>query len=358
VNNTCINKYKSGHSPISRDVFINNQADVAIARRITLHIAEQAGFNQRLCAKISIIISEIGTNLVKHTKEGGLLKINLSFLNHIPFLTIASFDKGPGITSIKKAMVDGISATNTLGTGLGAIYRLSNRVAICSNKDVSKPCPFIFDKKDWSTILVCQIWDEENPLPLIVDELDFSCLLEPMEGNSICGDAVHMVSTPFFTRIMLMDGSGRGNGAAEAVCKAIKVLDRIPAEMPLNYVIDTLESPLSDTQGMSMLILKFDHRSKKLHIYGNGSLKLILGLDDNLHYFLHVSDFLKLREPIDVINYNSVFAITYTDGVGRISTFRDNDMLKDISSLIWTQLLFKHNNIKDDAAMLVVKWKI
>ena len=179
-----------------------------------------------------------------------------------------------------------------------------------------------------------------------------------MEGGSICGDAVHIVSTPFFTRLTLMDGLGRGDGAAEAVCKAIKVLDRIPAEMPIKHVIDTLESPLSDTQGMAMAMLRLDHNSKELDAHGTGSLRFILGLDDNLYYFLHPSDFLKFKRPIELSDYKSVFAVIYTDGVGQIPTFSKIDMLKDISSLIWIQLLFRHTNLKDDASMLVMKWKI
>lgn len=358
MNTICINKYKKAHSPVSKEIFINGQAEVAIARRVTLHIAKHAGFSQRRCAQASIIVSEIGTNLVKHTK-GGLLKINLSFLNHIPFLTIAGLDKGPGIASIKRAMLDGVSGINSLGTGLGAVYRLSNKVAICSKEDIERPCPYVFDDENfWNTVLVCQLWDERNPLPLVSDRIDFSCLLEAMEGNSICGDAVHVASTPFYTRFILMDGLGRGNGAAEAVCRAIKVLDGIPSEMQLEYVVDILESPLSNTQGAALLMLRVDLKYKKLQIYGTGSVKLILGLDSHLYYFLHFSDFLNFKTPIDISSYRSLFAVIYTDGVGNLPLFNSHDVSKDISSLIWNQLLFRHRNIKDDASMLVIKWKI
>ncbi len=357
MNKSCIETHRRGHSPISEQIFITTQADVAISRRIALNIAQQAGFSQRRCAQVSIVVSEIGTNLVKHAKQGGLLKINLSFLNHIPFLSISSFDKGPGISSIKRAMLDGVSATETLGTGLGAIYRLSNRVAICSKSDINKSCPHVSDI-DWNTILVSQIWDEDAHLPLMNDEVEFSSLLEPMQGSIVCGDGVHVVSNPFFTRFVLMDGSGRGNGAAEAVCQAIKMLNMIPAQMPIKHILESLEFSLSDTQGLAMIMLQLDHKSRRLYIQAKGSLRLTLGLDDKLYEFSHPVDFFRFKEPIDLSKNQSVFAVLYTDGVGRIPRFENSDMLKDISTLIWTQLLFRHLNIKDDAAILVIKWRL
>jgi anti-sigma regulatory factor (Ser/Thr protein kinase) len=58
---------------------------------------------------------------------------------------VISIDNGPGIADIKKMMVDGSSTKQTLGNGLGAIQRLSDKFDI-------------YSQKDWGTIILSRIF--------------------------------------------------------------------------------------------------------------------------------------------------------------------------------------------------------
>ena len=73
----------------------------------------------------------MGTNLVKHAKEG---EIFLRTLAHgsMQGIEIVALDRGPGMANVGHALQDGHSTAGSSGTGLGAIVRMATEFDIHS----------------------------------------------------------------------------------------------------------------------------------------------------------------------------------------------------------------------------------
>lgn len=100
-------------------------------------IARQHGFDDRSCAELQIIASEICTNIVRHGERG----VIRYWTTPDPGIIVVAEDEGPGIHDIEYARRDGWSrgdwlanAENIrregLGTGLGTLERLADHVEI------------------------------------------------------------------------------------------------------------------------------------------------------------------------------------------------------------------------------------
>ncbi len=99
-------------------------------------LARELGFDEEMQARISLCVSELVSNAVRHA-GGGVLRMSVAELAPM-VLAIEMEDEGPGITAPDLALRDGYSqgrfiapddpprARRSLGTGLGALARLSS----------------------------------------------------------------------------------------------------------------------------------------------------------------------------------------------------------------------------------------
>jgi anti-sigma regulatory factor (Ser/Thr protein kinase) len=87
-------------------------------------LARQSGFGEHDIARISLVVTEIATNLVKYSDEGELLvsSVEVEPRNGIDIIAL---DRGPGIKDLAGSLRNGYSTTGSPGTGLGAIIRQS-----------------------------------------------------------------------------------------------------------------------------------------------------------------------------------------------------------------------------------------
>lgn len=86
-------------------------------------IAEAIGFSAHDCHEISLVVTELASNLLKHAK-GGVIKIGAPHDDRRKGIRIESEDEGPGIVDIERALTDGYSTAGSLGEGLGAVNRM------------------------------------------------------------------------------------------------------------------------------------------------------------------------------------------------------------------------------------------
>ena len=110
---------------------VGDRSYLAILKKDIHKIAQQAGFEPRRLAEIDLIVSEIGSNLVKHATQGEIL-VSIVENETGQYLDIISVDQGPGIVDPEKMLQDGASTTQTLGHGLGSIRRLSDKFELYS----------------------------------------------------------------------------------------------------------------------------------------------------------------------------------------------------------------------------------
>jgi serine/threonine-protein kinase RsbT len=128
--------------PLSME--ISRRADSILCSRRSARLAEQLGFRDVALWEISIAVSELVTNVIKHAGKGALTATALS--QPEPGIEILVEDEGPGIVDIEAVVVDGYSEGKLitwdgvrrrrgLGAGLGAVHRLMDEVEICNRPE-------------------------------------------------------------------------------------------------------------------------------------------------------------------------------------------------------------------------------
>ncbi len=126
---------------------IADASGVAFARRGANVAAQRSALNETDLGRLSLIVTEAATNILKHAQHGELLvrelpanMANVAHMTNAPGATSAvsggveviAIDNGPGIADVRAAFDDGRSTAGTPGTGLGAIRRLSDDMSMYS----------------------------------------------------------------------------------------------------------------------------------------------------------------------------------------------------------------------------------
>ena len=105
---------------------VDHATDIAAVRRSGLQLSQSLGFDETTSGRVSLIITEAASNILKHAREGKI------FLTHVSEgerngIEILALDKGPGIADLEHSLHDGVTTAGTAGNGLGALRRLSDR---------------------------------------------------------------------------------------------------------------------------------------------------------------------------------------------------------------------------------------
>ena len=89
------------------------------ARRLAAALCQQLGFGELRSAEVALMVTELATNLVKHTAgAGGELVFCPIQESGLSGLDMLSLDQGPGIANIGESLRDGHSTAGSLGTAL------------------------------------------------------------------------------------------------------------------------------------------------------------------------------------------------------------------------------------------------
>jgi anti-sigma regulatory factor (Ser/Thr protein kinase) len=235
---------------------ITEASQVAEARRLTGQFAAKLGFAEREAGKAAIVLTEAGTNLVKHA-GGGRLLVRALAQGNSSGLEILALDQGPGIANVQDSLRDGYSTSGSMGTGLGAIKRLSALFDI-------------YSLPGKGTALVAQFWaqapkrKEQLGRPVQVGVV---CL--PKSGEEVSGDSWGVEQRGGRCLIMLVDGLGHGPEAATAAQAAVQTLKENPGLSPLRLV-EATHAALHRTRGAALAVVELElSRSAKFAGIGN-----------------------------------------------------------------------------------------
>ena len=120
---------------------IRERLDVFEPRRLIRSAAAEVGFRHSCCLELAIVVSELVWNVVKYGIEGSIEFERLDDGESGPGLVIRATDIGPRFQNIELAVQDGYDDRGPidpgsmlrrggLGTGLGAVLRLSDSFAV------------------------------------------------------------------------------------------------------------------------------------------------------------------------------------------------------------------------------------
>jgi anti-sigma regulatory factor (Ser/Thr protein kinase) len=236
---------------------VTDRSYLAGAKKEVHRLAVQAGLEQKKIAGIDIIVSELGSNLVKHASDGEILA-GIVEDRQGKALELIGIDNGPGIADPEKMMQDGVSTTRTLGQGLGAIRRLADHFEM-------------YSQKDWGTILLARVYsDKETPVkrsPLVLRSL---VVAKP--GEMVSGDGTYgYLAADGSFRMLVADGLGHGVDANKAVREAVTVFRGLDIDSPVD-ILRELHASIRKTRGMVAAVVIVDPVRKIWKYCGIGNI--------------------------------------------------------------------------------------
>jgi anti-sigma regulatory factor (Ser/Thr protein kinase) len=244
--------------PVTTDeawVRVDDSSAPGRARRVAGGLATDLGFPATRVAEIELAVTELGTNLLKHAREG-LITVRTVRAVEQAAVEVVAVDSGPGIANVDEALRDGRSSTGTLGVGLGAVDRLSDTCSVLSEPGAG-------------TIVAARFHVRRGTSDELPGEVTAG-VTRPIDGEEVCGDAYAVCTENRRIRLMMCDGSGHGPLAAWAAQAAVRSFheDRSggPAEM-----LGRMHTAMRSTRGGAVAVadLDLDHRTVRFAGLGN-----------------------------------------------------------------------------------------
>jgi len=249
-------------------VEISEPTHVAEARRRAADMASELGFDETMRGQAAIVVTEAGTNLLKHAGSGQLfVGINRG---NTSGLQIVAMDRGRGIRDVPTSLRDGASTAGTAGNGLGAIRRLASSFDLYSVANAG-------------TVLSATLYPASVPAPLVAG------VSIPAPREVQCGDAWAVWSAGELTSVFVTDGLGHGTEAAAASSAAVAAFLR-HAERSAEDVISAVHDALKSTRGAAVAVAEMDHRRGTINYCGLGNISaLVVRPDASEQHLVSVS---------------------------------------------------------------------
>ena len=236
---------------------VRDPSQVFEPRRAATWLAESLGFSEARTGRVSLIVSELATNLAKHARDGEvLLRAIDDGSGNLTGVEVLALDNGPGIPDIALSRRDGHSTTGTLGHGLGAIERQADFADIYTMPS--------------GTVTVARVWREAPPAFTRDPRVTLGAVLASKAGQELCGDGWAWRLRPQRMAVMLSDGLGHGLHAHDATAAALATFERMHEHSPARIVEDT-HAALRATRGAAVAVLAvdFEHRTVRYSGLGN-----------------------------------------------------------------------------------------
>lgn len=237
---------------------INDISQIAEARRMTSYAVSSMGFNEQDIGKISIIVTELTNNLLKHTLNGGeyhLYKISDQDTEGIEMITL---DKGPGMRSVSECIRDGFSTAGSPGTGLGSINRLSDFFDIYSSIDSG-------------TVVLSRLWLKKKKIRGSFNPFEVSAIIVPKKNEEACGDKWMCIQENNKTLVIAVDGLGHGTGASIAASEAVAGFEA-NKNFPITDIMQSLSLRMAHTRGAAVAIAEINLSLCTLQYCGIGNI--------------------------------------------------------------------------------------
>lgn len=225
---------------------IAEASQIAYARRSIGELARGLGFNETVAGELAIVVTECGTNLLKHARSGELLVRPLVDANAGAALRygieVLSVDNGPGIHDLHRCFEDGYTTAGSPGNGMGAIERLSDELDIWSAPGLG-------------TVLRVVFWNVPGAANMPAPHLTYGVVNLPLQTETVCGDAwaVHTDKRAF--TVLVADGLGHGPLANVAAIEAAKAL-AANGDLALDRIMDAANDALRPTRGAAVGIAR------------------------------------------------------------------------------------------------------
>lgn len=328
-----------------RHLRVDDPSHAGEARRMVAGLCRELDFDELRCAEAALVVTELATNLLKHTAGiGGELVFSPLRVGTATALDILALDTGPGIANIGESLRDGYSTAGSLGSGLGAIRRQSATFDVFSAP--ARGCA-VFSR----------IW--QNQAPEFAPVLTVGAVCLPVRGEQALGDAWAMKPGRAATLFMLADGLGHGPDAAAAANLAVEVFASQAACSP-HELLPLIHAALRGTRGAAVAVAELALGERVLRFAGVGNLSgLILSAGTAQHMVSHYgtagADVRKIQEfsypwPQDGM------LVLHSDGLATHWALGDYPGLAQKHPALVAGVLYRdHQRLRDDSTVVVAR---
>jgi anti-sigma regulatory factor (Ser/Thr protein kinase) len=249
--------------------YISDPSEVAFARRRVTGLAQSLGLTATDVGNVALIVTEMGTNILKHAVRGELIAQETA-RNQNNGIELLALDTGPGMANVAECLRDGYSTAGSSGTGLGAIVRTSTLAEIFSlpgrgtavfAQIVEGQAPQLQFKKDPSKL----------PSARMTEEFTTGVVSVAKTGQVVCGDGWAVSQQPPHYRLLVADGLGHGLMAAEASQRAIQIFHQ-HVTSPLGELFNAMHRALRSTRGAVVAVAEINRTEQQVHYCGVGNI--------------------------------------------------------------------------------------
>jgi len=328
-----------------RHLRVEDSSHVGEARRLAGSLCRNLGFDESRIGEASIVVTELASNLVKHTGgAGGDLVFRPVQEAGATGIDILSLDKGPGLANIGESLRDGCSTAGSPGTGLGAIRRLSSAFDL-------------YSAPGKGAAVFSRLWKDsppESPPALAVGAI---CL--PVHGEQACGDAWAMRRSGDTTLLMVADGLGHGPDASEAANLAVAVFEKHAPRGPA-AMVELVHTALRSTRGAAVAVAEVALGRRRVRFAGVGNVSgLILAGDTSRNLVSHNGTAGVEVRKIQEFTYDwpdDGLLVLHSDGVATHWKLEDYPGLARKAPALIAGVLYRdHNRLRDDSTVVVAK---
>lgn len=225
-------------------------------RRAAVQLASRMGFDETEQGAVAIVATELANNLVRHAKRGEML-LQGSRHPQGEILEILSLDHGPGIVDVEQALRDGFSTGGTSGTGLGAVRRLSAEFDLHAGPGMG------------TTVLARLARKAHRGRS--AGRFQAGAVSSCYPGETVCGDAWGIVEQDDMLKVLVVDGLGHGQPAADAAQLALRIFREHAQNSPAD-ILELAGGALRSTRGAAVAVAEIAPGRRELRYAGIGNI--------------------------------------------------------------------------------------
>lgn len=314
------------------------------ARRVVATLATELGFTSTRVAEIEIAVTELGTNLHKHAREGVVFVRSVRAVEEAA-VEIVAVDSGPGMANVEEAMLDGRSSTGTLGVGLGAVARLADACSVLSELGAGTVVTARFHRRRGTP--------DELPGEVVAG------ITRPIDGEEVCGDSYAVCGEEGRIRLMMCDGSGHGPLAAWATQAAVRSFHEDRSGGPAE-ILGRIHTAMRSTRGGAVAVADLDLERRTVRFAGLGNIAASVVADGKKHGMVSVPGIAGYQKrTIKTFDYPlppKATVVMHSDGLTERWSAENRDRLFGRGPLLIAATLLRDAGVrKDDAGVLVAR---
>jgi anti-sigma regulatory factor (Ser/Thr protein kinase)/serine/threonine protein phosphatase PrpC len=322
-------------------------SDVNEARQRAQAMALAIGFDETGSAEVALAVSELGANLLKHTK-GGTLTLTTLIDGRRVGMQVISQDRGPGIADVEQGLRDGFSTAGGLGYGVGAVNRLMDEFDIVSEPGTSG-----------GMRIACRRWLRANGGRTMPGPLTFGAASRPHPRMTENGDAFVIKCWGEGALVAVIDGLGHGPFARRAAQTARQYVES-HVDQPLDLILRGVGRACRATRGVVMALARFDWAGTQLTFASIGNIEVrVFGSVEPMNFAVR-RGIVGVSAPNPAVTQHRwqphYLLILHSDGLTTSWRWEDFPGLRRASaSVMARRLLQALAKDDDDATILVVK---